>query len=126
MKRLTLKQMTRAVLAEGLDEDLSYENPRNSDVSLMLQIWTVFYAKYLHISESGEIGLAVNVENLYRLPREDNIKRYRAIIQNQEKKFLPTNPEVRRKRRTLEEDWYESLGYAKRNPAQTSMIGAAV
>lgn len=37
--------------------------------------------------------------------REDQVKRIRAKIQNELGEFLPTNPEVRRKRKISEEAW---------------------
>ena len=43
--------------------------------------------------------------------REDNVKRIRATIQNEDKKFLPTLESVRRQRKINEEDWRKSLGY---------------
>lgn len=36
----------------------------------------------------------VSLGKLFDLPREDNIKRIRAKIQNEEKLFLPTDPAI--------------------------------
>lgn len=47
----------------------------------------------------------VELAKIVDLPREDHIKRIRAKIQNEEKKFLPTTEEVRRQRKISEEDW---------------------
>lgn len=53
----------------------------------------------------------VNVAHLYDLPREDNIKRIRAKIQNDLKEYLPTDAKVAKKRGWEEDKWREYLGY---------------
>lgn len=52
------------------------------------------------------------MRRLLDLPREDNVKRVRAKIQNEEHKYLPTNPDVLIKRGILEEYWQDALGYS--------------
>lgn len=47
----------------------------------------------------------VELGKIMELPREDNIKRIRAKIQNEEHKYLPTTLEVARQRKINEEDW---------------------
>ena len=47
----------------------------------------------------------IELATVMDMPREDNIKRVRAKIQNEEKKYLPTNLEVARQRKIAEEDW---------------------
>lgn len=49
--------------------------------------------------------------DLYELPKEDNVKRIRATIQNQKNQFLPTDEVIRKKRQIKEEEWRKYLGY---------------
>ena len=72
---------------------------RNSDVTLTISIWRQFH----------RVNGAINVSQLYDLPREDNVKRLRAEIQNVEGRFLPTSLEVAKKRRIKEETWLEYI-----------------
>ena len=58
----------------------------------------------------------VSVDALYAV-REDNVKRIRARLQNDEGKYLPADPEIRRKRRIREEQWLAFLG---KNPEMIS------
>ena len=81
-----------------------FEKTRNDDVELMLMIWYNYHRKDLF--QDGT-GWSVNLDKIRRLPREDHIKRIRAIIQNDEKLYLPTDPEVRKKRQISEEEWRE-------------------
>lgn len=83
---------------KGLEE---VEDNRNSDISLMIWIWR----KYYNVDDS------VSVNQLYDLPTQENIKRYRAKIQNDEKKFLPTSWEVAKARKWKEQEWRHLLGY---------------
>ena len=43
------------------------------------------------------------------MPREDSIKRTRAMIQNKEKKFLPTNWKIAKKRKIKENEWRDYI-----------------
>lgn len=47
----------------------------------------------------------VKLTDVLFLPREDNIKRIRAKIQNEEHRYLPTTPEIRAKRKISESEW---------------------
>ena len=108
-----LRDMVETVLRD-------VEDTRNSDVTLTLEVWKRYYPDHiLNTSKGDKTGLFL--ESLYVLPREDNVKRIRAKIQNEEKKYLPTDPEVRKKRSISEEDWYDYLGYARRNPNQSEL-----
>lgn len=78
-----------------------YPETRDSDITLTLKIWKEFYG----------ISGVINVNQLYDLPREDNIKRWRAYIQNEEGRYLPTMWEVARKRGINREVWERALGY---------------
>jgi hypothetical protein len=90
-----------------LEENPSYRGveARNSDIALMIIIWQRWY----NVS-TLEDGI-VHLYRLYDLPREDNVKRIRAVIQNTEHRFMPTNPEILEKRGIAKEYWEEALGY---------------
>lgn len=96
------------------------EETRNSDIKLTIAIWQKYYPDYVLDTSQGEKS-GIFLDALFILPREDNVKRIRAKIQNEEHKFLPTDPEVRKKRKISEEEWYDYLGYARRNPNQTEL-----
>ena len=53
----------------------------------------------------------IYLKDLFELPREDNIKRVRAKIQNEEHKFLPTDFKIMKKRKSASKTWREYLGY---------------
>lgn len=104
MSRQPKGQLRKQVL-KILEDD---EKSRNSDIRLTQMLWWHFYRKYMH-QVDGKIMVAVT--DLFELPREDNIKRIRAKIQNEEHMFLPTNPDVARKRGWQEDEWRSFLGY---------------
>lgn len=81
---------------------------RNSDIRLTQVLWWNHYRSYMKMID-GKVY--VNVAHLYDLPREDNIKRIRAKIQNDLKEFLPTDPAIAKKRGWKEDEWREYLGY---------------
>lgn len=98
-----LKNMVEQVLADN--PKYNGVEARNSDVALMILVWQRWYG----VSDKPD-GI-VHVRRLFDLPREDNVKRVRAKIQNEEHKYLPTNPDVLIKRGILEEYWSDALGY---------------
>lgn len=83
----------------------NYKGTRDNDIVLMIRIWKDFYSDYIKDDK-------INLSALYELPREDNIKRIRANLQNVEKKYLPNSLEIALKRGIREEDWREFLGYS--------------
>lgn len=93
-----------------LSED---EQSRNSDIRLTQMIWYKFHSNKLLKLDDGT--QAVRLKDLFDLPREDNIKRLRAKIQNEEHKFLPTTMEVRKKRKINERIWHDYMSPS--NPA---------
>lgn len=83
---------------------------RNCDITLMIEIWKRFYSDRMKKSSiNGKIG--IYLEDLYDLPREDNIKRLRAKFQNELKQYLPTKWEVAKGRGFKELEWRQYLGY---------------
>ena len=115
--------MDKIKLRDMIEDRLEFvEATRNSDITLTIEIWRKYYSDSVLDTSRGE-KTGIFIESLYSLPREDNIKRIRAKIQNEEKKFLPTDASVRRKRQISEDDWYDYLGYAVRDPKQTALDG---
>lgn len=86
-----------------LDENPKYNGveARNSDIALTILIWQRWYS----------VGEAIQVGRLFNLPREDNVKRIRAVFQNVEHKYLPTDPSILIKRGIEEAYWFDALGY---------------
>lgn len=76
---------------------------RDNDIKLLNWIWLNYYSDCISKNEQGEY--VVRLIDLYRLPREDNVKRVRAFYQNNQGKFLPTSEEVRKQRRIGEQEW---------------------
>lgn len=85
-----------------------YENARNSDAYLTNAVWVHFYKEFL-VQVNGEWMLPL--KNNGSVASRDDIKRWRARIQNEEKKFVPTNKKVALQRKWKEEEWREALGY---------------
>ena len=83
---------------------------RDSDQYLTLCIWTHYYRNYIQI-DTGTVNdrKFVYLDDIMLLPREDNVKRLRAKIQNEEGRFLPTTLEIARQRKINEEVWREYL-----------------
>ena len=94
-----LDRKVRAVLAED-------EKSRNSDIRLTQMIWWRYYRDYL-MENNGKFY--VDITMLYDLPRQDNVKRIRAKIQNEERMFLPTSEKVAKKRGWNEQEWRSYL-----------------
>lgn len=86
---------------------------RNSDQYLTLCIWNRYYPQYVQEvnrevpGKEPEKVRMVSLRDIMILPREDNVKRIRAIIQNVEKRYLPTSAAVRKQRKINQEVWEE-------------------
>lgn len=87
-----------------------YPETRNSDITLTMHIWKEFYQEKLTVVDGV---LAIRLRDLFDLPREDNVKRVRAHIQNDLHEYIPTNWEVAKKRKWLQYDWRLYLGYTQ-------------
>lgn len=105
-KKGTLEKQIRAVLKAD-------EKSRNSDIRLTQMVWWKFY-HYSLTKSGGKVYIEIN--KLFDLPREDNIKRIRAKIQNDMHEYLPTDPEVAKKRGWEIDEWREYLGYPTGDP----------
>lgn len=97
-------------LTEQVEQILKkYPETRNSDIDLTIKLWKIYYPNKIHYGTVKGIPV-IRLKDLFELPREDNIKRIRAKIQNQEFRYLPTYIEVVRRRRMDEDSWREALG----------------
>lgn len=104
---MDLTDMVEKVLKE-------YPKSRDSDQWLTLKIWALFYKSRVHEEilpspndSYSKIRKYVYLEDIMELPREDTIKRIRAVFQNIKKMYLPTNIEVVRRRKQNEKVWRE-------------------
>ncbi len=104
-----MNNLTKQVL-EILEK---YPETRNSDIALTMQVWKTYYPKVLFITGSNE---AILLKDLFVLPREDHIKRIRAVIQNEEHRFLPTDINVLIERAKISKEWRKFLGYDPKHP----------
>lgn len=80
-----------------------FPQSRDSDQWLTIKLWCIFYPSRI-IREEGKEP-TIRLKDVMDMPREDNVKRIRAIIQNEEHRFLPTSLEVAKQRKINEEEW---------------------
>lgn len=85
-----------------------FPESRNDDAVLTTILWEQYCRDVLIPLATG--GFAVALDNIKYLPREDNVKRIRAKLQNEKHLYLPTDPQVRARRQISEEDWRTYLG----------------
>jgi hypothetical protein len=84
MKKGELKKIILEVLSNT-------PKARDDDQYLTLCIWNRYFkSKMLTIPGDPLKKTYVALTDILVLPREDNVKRIRAVIQNDEGKFLPT------------------------------------
>lgn len=81
---------------------------RDSDQYLTLKIWLKYYPEKLDLSDPANPRIAF--KDIMILPREDNVKRIRAKLQNDQLKWLPTKLEVVKKRKINEVVWRARMG----------------
>lgn len=104
-KLQTLKAMVEEVLRE-------IPATRDSDIKLTIEVWRRFYPEKVHWDKDGKHY--VLLQDLYALPREDNVKRIRAHFQNDpdNPQYPPTTLEVALERGMEEQHWRRALGLA--------------
>lgn len=85
-----------------------YPETRNSDITLTQMIWKLFFPQYIVKIDGREY---IDIQYLFRVPREDHIKRMRAKIQNVRREWLPTDLKIFVERARLSAEWKEYLGY---------------
>lgn len=90
---------------------------RNSDQYLTLCIWNRYYPRY--IKRDADDKPYVLLADVMQLPREDNVKRIRAKIQNVEKKWLPTEEAIAKQRKLNMDEWRVAMGYPTVASAKT-------
>ena len=84
-----------------------YPETRNSDITLLIKVWELFYPQFVKTGSTGASGILF--KDLYVAPREDNVKRVRAVFQNVQNKYLPTDWKVAKQRKINEEKWSEYI-----------------
>jgi len=80
---------------------------RDSDILLMHEVWKKYYPEKVKKTSTGDFG--IYFKDMFNIPREDDCKRIRALIQNEDGKFLPTSWAVAKQRKINEEEWREYL-----------------
>ena len=82
---------------------------RNDDAYLTVMVIKSYFPEEIIKNEKdGRFFISYEIT---RIIREDHVKRIRAKIQNEERRFLPTDPMVAKKRGWAEEEWRKALGY---------------
>ena len=97
----------RGKLKEQVEYCLKHHpETRNSDIELTLAIWREYYPEKVHRSLKGvEV---IKTKDLFTLPREDNVKRYRAKF-NEAGEYLPTNEEILKRRGLKAKEWRQDM-----------------
>jgi len=85
------------------------EDTRNSDEVLTVKLIEKFYPAVIQKSASGELCIPVKFLGSRTIPSHSDISRLRRLVQNTKRLFLPTDPEVRDKRRISEQAWIEYI-----------------
>lgn len=101
----TLKAMVEEVLRD-------IPATRDSDIKLTIEVWRRFFPEKVQFDREGRHY--VFLTDLYTLPREDNVKRIRAMFQNDpdNPQYPPTTLEVALERGMEEQHWRRALGLA--------------
>lgn len=103
---LTLRKQVEYILDQ-------HSVTRNSDIYLTVAIWKNFYPDKVYQNESNKDY--VYLSDLLELPREDNIKRIRADIQNRQHRYLPTDRKILKQRKINEIFWHTE--FSPSNPS---------
>lgn len=98
----------------------NFPETRNSDVTLTQKVWKEFHKEEL-LELNGKTY--VDLEKMYEIPREDNLKRIRAKFQSckdkdgreKKPKYLPTNIEVAKKRGINMDIWHKMMAFDQGN-----------
>lgn len=97
---ITLKSQVEIILKNSPES-------RNSDITLMIELWKRFYPKCMIEDEYMKTSIYLN--DLYNLPREDGISRIRRHFQNDRLLYLPTKLEVVVQRKINQEVWRKTM-----------------
>lgn len=79
-----------------------YPHTRDCDISLTNGIWLHWFPDKIKNIDGENY---VNILDLKRMAREDNVKRVRAKIQNEMLLFLPTRWEIAKRRKIEQSVW---------------------
>lgn len=104
---MTLKRQVELMLEQAPET-------RNSDIWLTLAIWKCYYSEKVHLNTNNGKHY-VYLEDVIELPREDNVKRIRADIQNRQHRFLPTDKKILKQRKINEMYWHAE--FSPSNPS---------
>ncbi len=96
---MTLKQQIEHILKRK-------PQARNSDIALTICLWETYYTNLVMRGDRDKTF--INLDSLYNLPSQDNIKRIRAKF-NSEGLYLPTDKRVIKQRKLNEADWHENM-----------------
>ena len=88
-----------------------YPKTRNCDIELTKRIWIIYYRDYL-LQHPQTKKFWIDIDAMNELPREDHIKRLRAIIQNEQHKYPPTTWKVAKARHYEEKLWLQLIAQA--------------
>lgn len=90
---------------------------RNSDVLLMLHVWKKYHPGLIMRDASGHEW--VQIDDIFKLPSHDVIRRIRAVWQNDKKLYPPTDLKVALNRHMEEDEWRVAMGYPTKETAGT-------
>ena len=80
-----------------------FPHTRDNDQKLTIQLWREFYGRHIHL------GL-IPVERIPLLPAENSVRRARAILQNEQGMYPPTDWPTAKKRGWQRRDWTRAYG----------------
>lgn len=83
-----------------------HESARNNDGTLMAY-FVQKHCSHLVVKDPDGVEM-LPLKNFKHLPPFENIRRSRAIIQNDNQMLQPTDPAVRKARRIKEQNWREA------------------
>ena len=110
-KETSIETLTKTVISI-LEADTE---SRNDDRRLTFKV-----LQRLQGGEGKGPFLELKLRDIWKLPAFATITRVRAILQNQLHKYLPTSPEIRRKRLISEDAWME---YITGTPVFPGIVG---
>lgn len=90
----------------------NYETARNSDSWLICKYWSVFSPEKIQRDHNGRA--MIYLEDITKMQSLESIRRSRQIIQNKDKDWPPTDPEVR-KQRGISEEIYKEWAIQNKN-----------
>lgn len=102
--------MTKADITKQVVYELA-TNPksRNNDILLTQLVWEDYYPQFITRDVLGDP--MIYLRDLYAVPNQDDIKRIRAKIQNEDRLYLPTDINIFIKRAKNSKEWRTFLGY---------------